>query len=72
MLLRIVACEGDRLLLLSCELRPDNRDKLLKSLSGELERELFCDISMRLRTGMRDMESRRTDKSEGVSRCAAS
>lgn len=70
-LLRIVACEGERLLL-SCELRPDSRDKLLKSLSGELERELCCERSRRLRTGIRDTESRRMDKSEGVSRCAAS
>lgn len=71
MLLRIVACEGERLLL-SCELRPDSRDKLLKSLSGELDRELCCERSRRFRTGMRDTESRRMDKSEGVSRCAAS
>lgn len=71
MLLRIVAWEGERLLL-SWELRPDNRDTLLKSLSGELERELFCDRSKRLRTGMRDTESRRTETSEGKSRCAAS
>lgn len=41
-LLRIVACDGDRLLL-ACEFRPDKRDKLLKSLCGELERELGWD-----------------------------
>lgn len=66
MLLRIVACEGERLLL-AWELRPDKLDKLAKSFNGELER-LFGYESWRLRTGMRDMESRRIDNSEGVSR----
>lgn len=65
-LLRFVACDGERLLL-ACEFRPDRRDKLLKSLCGEVDRELG-----RLRIGMRDMESRRTDSSDGVSMWAAS